>query len=43
MGFVAINRSKYSDSLYSIGEENHNAAVYMVFVISAVASGWVAR
>ena len=43
MGFVTTNISKYPPFLYSIGEDNHDSACYMAFMINAVASGWLRR
>jgi len=42
MGFITTNPAKFPPLLYSIGDENHDSAAYMAFMVNAVASGWLA-
>ena len=43
MGVLTINRAKFPPCLYSIGEDNHDSAAYMAFIVNAVTSGWSVR
>ena len=43
MGFITVNTSKYPPLLYTIGEDNHDSAAYMAFIVRAVATGWLNR
>ena len=43
MGFVTIDRTKWPPFLYSIGEDNHDSACFLAFIINAVATGWLRR
>ena len=41
MGFITVNTTKYPPLLYTIGEDNHNSAACMAFIMRAVATGWL--
>ena len=43
MGFITVNTSKYPPLLYTIGEDNHDFAAYMAFIVRAVVTGWLNR
>ena len=42
MGFMTINPTK-PPILYTIGEDNHDLAAFMAFMVNAVADGWIRR
>ena len=43
MGMTTINRQKNPPFLYSIGDENHDSAAFLAFMVMAVATGWLSR
>ena len=41
--FMTCNTNKHPAFLYSIGEDNHDAAAYLAFIVYAVACGWLQK
>ena len=41
MGFITTNTNKSPPFLFTIGDDNHDSAAYMSFIVGAVACGWL--
>ena len=43
IGLITVDRTCWPPLLYSIGEDNHDAASFASFIINAIAVGWIRR
>ena len=42
-GIITVDRTVWLPLLFAMGEENHDAADFVSFVVNAVARGWIRR
>ena len=43
MGMITVDRTCWPPLIFTMGEENHDAAAFTSFVVAAVGSGWIRR